>query len=211
VQCAVIAVTSRTTGCIQRARWLWPRLIPGRVAVKNGAPPVDFQVTSVPRHDLQLELHLDSNPRLVSVVRRFIEEALEKVVDDDQDLVGRLSMAAHELVENGVKYALCDPTVMRIALEQGPGGIRARIAITNQASVENVDRLRAIVADIARTGRSELPELYENYLRRREMNGNSAGVGLVRIRAEAEMSIDCEVTGSMVTIVATALVQRRSP
>jgi hypothetical protein len=162
----------------------------------------------VQRRDLQLELHLDSNPRLVSVVRRFIEEALEKVIDEDQDLVGRLSMAAHELVENGVKYALCDPTIMRIGLEQGPGGVRARIAITNQASVENVDRLRAFVADIARTEPGELPQLYETYLRRREPYGGS-GVGLVRIRAEAQMSVDCEVTGSMVTIIATALVQRR--
>jgi hypothetical protein len=172
---------------------------------------VDLPIYSspVPRRDLQLELHLDSNPRLVSVVRRFIEEALEKVVDDDEDLVGRLSMTAHELVENGIKYAMCDPTIMRIGLEQGPAGCRARIAITNQATVENVDRLRSYVADIARARSGELPELYESYLRRREPNGGS-GVGLVRIRAEAEMSLDLEVTGSMVTIIATALLKRRA-
>src|SRR5947209_19938449 len=102
--------------------WL-PR--PGR---RRQGPPAScrFPAHLVPRRDLQLELHLDSNPRLVSVVRRFIEEALEKVVDDDEDLVGRLSMAAHELVENGIKYAMCDPTIMRIGLEQAAGaGSRA--------------------------------------------------------------------------------------
>jgi hypothetical protein len=163
----------------------------------------------VPRRDLQLELHLDSNPRLVSVVRRFIEDALEKVIDDDQDLVRRLSMTAHELVENGIKHALCDPTVMRISLEQRPGAVRARIATTNQASVENVDRLRAAVAEIIRTGASDLPRLYESHLRRREPTG-SGGIGLVRIRVEAEMSVDCEVTGSMVTVIASALMRSRA-
>jgi hypothetical protein len=163
----------------------------------------------VRRRDLQLELHLDSNPRLVSVVRRFIEDALEKVIDDDQDLVRRLSLTAHELVENGIKHALCDPTVMRISLEQRPGAVRARIATTNQASVENVDRLRASVAAIVRAGSSDLPQLYESYLRRREPHGGG-GIGLVRIRVEAEMSVDCEVTGSMVTVVASSLMRART-
>jgi hypothetical protein len=163
---------------------------------------------AVSRRDLHLELHLDSNPRLVSVVRRFIEEALEKVIDDDQDLVGRLSMAAHELVENGVKYASCDPTIMRITLEQRPGAARARIAITNQASAEHVSRLRTFTSDIAKGG--NLAELYDSYLRRREPHGES-GLGLIRIRAEADMSVDLEVTGSMVTIIATALMPRRQP
>jgi two-component sensor histidine kinase len=163
----------------------------------------------VPRRDLQLELHLDSNPRLVSVVRRFIEDALEKVIDDDQDLVRRLSMTVHELVENGIKHALCDPTIMRISLEQRPGAVRARIATTNQASVENVDRLRASVAEIVRTGASDLPRLYESHLRRREPTGGG-GIGLVRIRVEAEMSVDCEVTGSMVTVIASALMRSRA-
>jgi anti-sigma regulatory factor (Ser/Thr protein kinase) len=163
----------------------------------------------VSRRDLQLELHLDSNPRLVSVVRRFIEEALEKVIDDDQDLVGRLSMAAHELVENGVKYATCDPTIMRITLEQRPSAVRARIAITNQAGAENVARLRAFITDIGKGTSLDMPELYESYLRRREPSGES-GLGLVRIRAEADMFLDLEVTGNMVTIIATALMPRRS-
>jgi len=163
----------------------------------------------VPRRDLHLELQLDSNPRLVSVVRRFIEDALEKVIDDDQELVGRLSMAAHELMENGIKYAVCDPTIMRIGLEQRSSGIRARIATTNEASAQNVDRLRASVADIARTSPGDLPELYESYLRRREPHGDS-GVGLVRIRVEADMAVDCEVTASMATVVASAMMLRRA-
>jgi two-component sensor histidine kinase len=156
----------------------------------------------VSRSDLHLELHIDSNPRLVSVVRRFIEEALEKVIDDDdQDLVGRLSMAAHELVENGVKYAVRDPTIMRIALRQSAGGVEARIAVTNDASAENIERLRTFVAEISVNGPAHLAELYESYLRRREPSGES-GLGLVRIRAEAEMTLSLDVAGSTVTLVA---------
>jgi DNA-binding NarL/FixJ family response regulator/anti-sigma regulatory factor (Ser/Thr protein kinase) len=223
----VLGVTRADLGAYLLGIWGLPAVMVEAVAQPPAAPPgghvgapgesrrqgpwqsCRFPAHLVARRDLQLELHLDSNPRLVSVVRRFIEEALEKVVDDDEDLVGRLSMAAHELVENGIKYALCDPTIMRIGLEQGTAGVRARIAVTNQASVEHVDRLRSYVSDIGKAGAVELPELYESYLRRREPNGGS-GVGLVRIRAEAAMSLDMEVNGSMVTIIATALLKRRS-
>jgi hypothetical protein len=157
-------------------------------------------IPAVSRRDLQLELRIDSNPRLVSVVRRFIEEALEKVIDeDDQDLVGRMSMAAHELVENGVKYSASDPTIMRITLEQGPQGTSGRIAVTNHATPENLERLRGFIADLARGG--DLTELYESYLRRREPHGES-GLGLIRIRAEADMSLELEITGPNVTVVA---------
>jgi anti-sigma regulatory factor (Ser/Thr protein kinase) len=162
----------------------------------------------VSRSDLHLELHIDSNPRLVSVVRRFIEEALEKVIDDDEELVGRLSIAAHELVENGVKYAVRDPTIMRIVLDQGPRGVDARIAVTNEASAHHVERVRAIVGEISRSAEQELPVLYETYLRRREPHGES-GLGLVRIRAEAEMTLALEVAGTTVTIVALAQSQGR--
>jgi hypothetical protein len=164
----------------------------------------------VSRSDLHLELHIDSNPRLVSVVRRFIEEALEKVIDDDdQDLVGRLSMVAHELVENGVKYAVRDPTIMRIAVIQSGPEVSARIAVTNEAGADNVDRLRLFVGEICRSSPAELPELYESYLRRRDPHGQS-GLGLCRIRAEAHMTLALEVAGTTVTLMATVQQQRPS-
>jgi hypothetical protein len=162
----------------------------------------------VSRSDLHLELHIDSNPRLVSVVRRFIEEALEKVVDDDdQDLVGRLSMAAHELVENGVKYAARNPTIMRIAVIQTGQQVSARITVTNEASADNVERLRLFVNEICRSGRADLAELYESYLRRRDPHTQS-GLGLCRIRAEADLTLALEVAGTTVTLVATVQEQR---
>jgi hypothetical protein len=164
----------------------------------------------VSRGDLHLELHIDSNPRLVSVVRRFIEEALEKVIDDDdQDLVGRLSMAAHELVENGVKYAVRDPTIMRIAVIQKEREVSARIAVINEASADNVDRLRLFVTEICRTGTEDLALLYETYLRRRDPHGHS-GLGLCRIRAEANMTLALEVAGNTVTLAAAIQEQRQS-
>jgi hypothetical protein len=162
----------------------------------------------VSRSDLHLELHIDSNPRLVSVVRRFIEEALEKVVDDDdQDLVGRLSMAAHELVENGVKYAVRNPTIMRIAVIQTGEKVSARIAVTNEASADNVERLRLFVSEICRSGPADLAELYESYLRRRDPHTQS-GLGLCRIRAEADLTLALEVAGTTVTLVAAVQEQR---
>jgi hypothetical protein len=117
-------------------------------------------------------------------------------------------MAAHELVENGVKYAVRDPTIMRIALIQSGREVSARITVTNEASADNVDRLRLFVTEICRSGRGELAELYESYLRRRDPHGQS-GLGLCRIRAEADMSLALEVAGTTVTLVAAVQEQRQ--
>jgi two-component sensor histidine kinase len=157
---------------------------------------------------LNFELSLDPNPRMVSIVRRFIEESFEKLVADP-DAVFRISMVAHELLENGAKYALGRRAVLRVVLEDGEQGASARIAITNDTTPEHLDRLRGKVAEIAAS--TDPFALYQTLMRRASKLRDESGLGLARIRAEGEMTLDLEVVGTTVTIVASAIVPVKTP
>jgi anti-sigma regulatory factor (Ser/Thr protein kinase) len=155
----------------------------------------------VARSGLNFELSLEPNPRMVSIVRRFVEETFEKLVGDP-DAIFRISMAAHELLENGAKYAVGRRAVLRVVLEEKPSGASAQIAITNETTAQHIDRLRLRVAEI-----SAAPDpfvLYQDLMRRSSRMREESGLGLARIRAEGEMTLALEVAGSTVTIVASA-------
>jgi hypothetical protein len=156
----------------------------------------------VRRSGLNFELSLEPNPRMVSIVRRFVEETFEKLVGDPEAIF-RVSMTAHELLENGAKYAIGKRSVLRLLLEEtAGGGATAQIAITNETTPEHVERLRVRIAEI---NRAEEPfGLYQALMRRSSKLRDESGLGLARIRAEGEMNLGLEVDGNTVTIIARA-------
>ncbi len=160
------------------------------------------------RSGLNFELSLDPNPRMVSIVRRFVEDTFEKLVGDP-DAIFRISMAAHELLENGAKYAVGRRAVLRVVLEERETGASAQIAITNETTKDHVERLRARVAEIAAA--EEPFALYQTLMKRTSKIRDESGLGLARIRAEGEMALGLEVVGNTVTIVASAQVPGRPP
>jgi hypothetical protein len=161
------------------------------------------------RSGLNFELSLEPNPRMVSIVRRFVEETFEKLVGDPEAIF-RVSMTAHELLENGAKYAVGKRAVLRLVLgEEDDGSATAQIAITNETTPEHVERLKARIGEITR---AEDPfALYQALMRRSSKLRDESGLGLARIRAEGEMNLGLEVDGTRVTIVAKAHVPGRAP
>jgi two-component sensor histidine kinase len=140
---------------------------------------------------------------MVSIVRRFVEETFEKLVGDPE-AVFRVSMTAHELLENGSKYAVGHRAVLRVTLDEAEGDARAQIAISNETTPEHIDRLRTRIDEIAA---AEDPfALYQAFMRRTSKLRDESGLGLARIRAEGEMTLGLEVQGLTVTIIASARV-----
>jgi two-component sensor histidine kinase len=163
----------------------------------------------VGRSGLNFELNLEPNPRMVSVVRRFVEETFEKLVGDP-DAIFRVSMTAHELLENGSKYASGRRAQLKVVLEATDGGgASAHIAITNETTPEHVERLRVRIAEI--TSAEDPFALYQALMRRSSRLRDESGLGLARIRAEGEMNLGLEVDGNRVSIVAQAHVPERAP
>ena len=94
---------------------------------------------------LSFGLQIQPQSRMVSIVRRFVEESFEKIVGDPE-AVFRVSLAVHELLENAAKYAVGDKTGLQVRFETN--GSAASIKLTNQTTHEHIERLRACILEI---------------------------------------------------------------
>ncbi len=154
---------------------------------------------------LSFGLQLRPQSRMVSIVRRFVEESFEKVVGDPH-AVFRVSLAVHELLENAAKYAVGDRTGLSVHFEAR--GERASIKLTNQTTPEHIERLRICIAEIQAS--SEPILLYQKMMRRTCGIQAESGLGLARIRAEGELDLSLEIDGDTVTIEASCSPQGRT-
>jgi hypothetical protein len=152
------------------------------------------------RSGLALALDLDRNPRLVSPTRRYVEDLLERQIED-ADLVGRAAIVVHELLENGAKYAPADARIGFSLTLAGGADASLVIRLTNRTTAAHVDRLKQFVSEINRA--QDATALYVEMMCRDPFDGNVSGLGLARIRAEAEMSLDVIIAAETATIVAT--------
>jgi two-component sensor histidine kinase len=148
---------------------------------------------------LDFGLELRPQPRMVSVVRRFVAESFEKMVGDPT-AVHRVSLAVHELLENAAKYAVGEKT--GLAVHFAGDGSGASIRLTNQTTPEHIARLRACIESIQSAAEPFVH--YQNLMRRSFGVTEESGLGLARIRAEAELKLSLEIRGNMVTIVASS-------
>lgn len=145
---------------------------------------------------LSFGLQLPPQARMVSIVRRFVEESFEELVGN-VDEVHRISLAVHELLENAAKYSIGTRTGLRVRIEpNGP----ASIEMTNETTPEHIARLRACVHEIQA---AEPFAHYQALMRRTVGVDEESGLGLARIRAEGDLNLSLEVNGTMVTIVAS--------
>jgi two-component sensor histidine kinase len=148
---------------------------------------------------LDFGLRLQPQPRMVSVVRRFVEESCERMVGD-LHAVHQVSLAVHELLENAAKYAVGDKTGLNVRF--GSKGASASIRLTNQTTPEHIARLRACIEEIQAA--TEPFVHYQNLMRKTYGVEEESGLGLARIRAEGELKLSLEIHGNMVTIVASS-------
>jgi two-component sensor histidine kinase len=147
-----------------------------------------------------LDIDLDRNPLLVSPTRRYVEGVLKRLVKD-VDLVARAALVVHELLDNGAKYAPAGARIeFSLTLECGVDGSLV-IRLTNQTTPAHVERLRRFVSEI--NNAADATALYVDMMCRDPLDRTVSGLGLARIRAEAEMSLDLIVAAETATIVAS--------
>jgi hypothetical protein len=113
-------------------------------------------------------------------------------------VASQISMAAHELMENAVKYSPTDEARIRIEVDStGP----VQLIVENEALEEHIPILLAEVQ-----AATEAKDPFVFYRQKMELaltrsDGKSC-LGLARIRCEGQMSLRCEIEGNIVRMIA---------
>jgi hypothetical protein len=144
------------------------------------------------------ELRFRPSVELISLVRRFVADFYQKVMQDG-DAAGRLALATHELLENAAKYSSDGEAMLCITIDRDAGTVVVRT--TNRASSSRLDALRTCFDEIATAPDATI--LYAQMMRRSAVRtSGSGGLGLARIWAESDMVLDLAVEGDSVIIEA---------
>jgi len=148
------------------------------------------------------ELTFRPNVELISVVRRFVSAFYEHILSD-RDATSRIALATHELLENATKYSTDGETAIRIEVTTSCESIRIRI--WNRATGDHIAVLRERFAEMMQF--TDPFVYYQKLMERTAKRKEGSGLGLARLRAEAEMDLTCEIDNDRVCIVADTTVQ----
>lgn len=174
-----------------------------RIGSASAAVPSDarFEFRSHRRGDTYLfELEFTPNLRLVPIVRRFVSDFYGEVFDDDE-VISRLALSTHELMENAIQHNSGGDARLAVELRDIEGQKHIWVRIGNPTWPERIAKLSQLLEAIDRA-----PDPFQFYL---QLMGQSArqaegsGLGLTRIRVEGEMQLSHSVKGEWVEITAS--------
>jgi hypothetical protein len=149
-------------------------------------------------------LDLSFTPRLeqVSTVRRFLEDYYQPLLKDP-DLLCRMAIATHELLENASKYSARGVSRLQVSVTQSGRGKELSVKVSNIPAPEHIGDLKASVAGV--TGPEDAAEAYQLHLVAAALRGEGSGLGLARIRAEADMILALTIDATHACVEAVAL------
>ncbi|MRG97706.1 hypothetical protein [Polyangium spumosum] len=152
------------------------------------------------------ELSFQPNVELISIVRRFVSDFYDRMIED-RDTVSRMALATHELLENAVKYASDGATFLSITFEPGETTSTVSIRLVNRADAEHIAAVAAIFEEMSR--HDDPFSHYQVAMARSAKRKVGSGLGLVRVRAEGEMTMSHTIEDDRVTILAQTTVRAR--
>jgi hypothetical protein len=155
----------------------------------------------------ELELTLSGDLRAVPHVRRFVSRWFQGVLDD-AEATWRAELTCHELLENAVKCTIGDKATLAISIIDDTEYRRLIVSTRNYSSLADELVLQRDIAGI-RAAADPLAH-YQALMRETARRGDRSGLGLARVRAEAEMQLDTYAANGMVTVVAHTTLLRTS-
>jgi hypothetical protein len=149
-------------------------------------------------HSLRLDFY-PCAPQ-IPLLRRFVCDFFGKL-PIDPELVSRVAMSTHEMIENAMKYSIDGTARLEIDIA-GDGEQAVSIRTINRASLGDIEALERQFAEM-----HEYEDSWDFYklamVRTAERVGGS-GLGLARLRAEGDMTLDLTVRGDRVEIRASS-------
>ena len=145
---------------------------------------------------------------LLSPTRDFVAE-LFKSHWMSEDVVYRIVVTLHELLENVMKYSTDGIAHLSADLAQADRETILCLRVSNECVPERLSTLRGEF-DSMRNG-ADANSYYTALMQKNAYRTDGSGLGLARIWAEAQMNISCEIAGSKATIVAQTQVDQVAP
>ena len=136
-------------------------------------------------------------------VRQLVETHYRPVLGDEQ-LLERLTVTAHELLENAAKYGsqgLSSQGLSSLRIQlTNPSPMFLRISVRNPIDHERLPALRVFFDEMSRAANPF--EFYQQRIRRAAQLKEGSGLGLARISCEAEMNLSLEISERHVSLTA---------
>jgi two-component sensor histidine kinase len=155
----------------------------------------------------RLEIEFAPQLGLVTQVRQFVSTFYLQCLGDPE-ASSRIAVAAHELLENAVKYASHRLARIRIVVERGEDGARTvTIETQNHATPDNLRAASEALDELATS--TDAMTCYLKLLDRSAKRAVGSGLGLGRVRAEADMTLSYQIQHDELTVRAHARLDPR--
>jgi hypothetical protein len=151
-------------------------------------------------HEAFFELRFSPDVALVASIRRFVGDFYVRLLGN-ADVAQGLAMATHEMLENAVSYSYDQRSEFRISVRRGVDAAYVALETKNRATPDRMDLVRRALDEVV--GATDPAKLYLDQMRRaaKRRDGGS-GLGLGRIRAEADLELAYEIDGDLLTLTA---------
>ena len=122
----------------------------------------------------------------ISCVRKFLS-GFFLIGLSDRERAEQISMAAHELLENAIKYSSEESSHLRVQVTMRPGEID--LVVENPADPHQINVLRR---EFALINTAEPEEMYLRRMQEAARSGGQSRLGLIRIRHDAGATLRLE-------------------
>lgn len=145
------------------------------------------------------EVNFLADQKALPVMRRFVVEICRSG-PMNQHLADRIALGAHELIENAISYSMNQEVRFSIELVGSSADPIVRLRVTNQSTAEHIVRLNHFFEDMK--AYPDPAAQYQHLMRLTATQSEGPGLGLGRIRAEANLALWHEIKELEVTVTA---------
>lgn len=163
--------------------------------VNDDATPFGLEVAPLPTLCVHFRPHAD----LLTQTREFVSSFCGTFIRDPA-VVYRLSMAAHELLENAIKYSSDGAMQMSVKVRSDERKSSITIRAENRTTPERMVAVRDTIDTIR--GAADPFKLYCEMIRSSADRNENSGLGLARIYVEADCALDYDIVGDAIAISA---------